>query len=122
MFLFCIEPLLLLFVGVQVVAKDSMVQCVAEAIRCTGLLSKGLRREFSSYARHFCPLVLEKFKEKNANVCSACHEALDFFHRYSFHLTDVQDDVVGRCLAFCCNLPLTECFVGHSVRSFLRCA
>ncbi|CAD7700615.1 unnamed protein product [Ostreobium quekettii] len=79
----------------KIIAKDSMVAVVAEAIHCVAALSKGLRGEFLSYSRIFCPLILEKFKEKNLAVCAACHEALAAFHKFSFQLVDIQDDIIA---------------------------
>ena len=50
---------------------------VALAAKCVGLLATGLRKKFSQYSSMIIPPILEKFKEKKANVVSALREAID---------------------------------------------
>ena len=80
---------------VQIVAKDSNVQVVAEAINCFAALAKGLRREYASTARGLTSVLLDKYKEKNAAVGRAVPEALEAMHRYCWTLLDVHDDFIG---------------------------
>ena len=49
-------------------------------------IAKGLRSAFKTYASAVLPVVLEKFKEKKANVVSALDEAskFDLGYPYSF--------------------------------------
>ena len=55
--------------------------CVADAAGCLGALAQGLRRDFASTARSMFPILLEKLKDKNSNVCMQCSQALATFHR-----------------------------------------
>lgn len=80
----------------QIITKDSNVQCIAEAANCLGALASGLRQDFSGPAKSFCPVLLEKLKEKNPVVGRAVPEALASLHKHCFMLQDVVDDVVGR--------------------------
>ncbi len=66
----------------KVIVKDSNVVCVAEAVACLGRLAKGLRKDFASSARAFFPVLLDKYKDKNSNLCTNCDEALSFCIRY----------------------------------------
>ena len=70
----------------KVIAKDSNVVCVAEAVACLGRLAKGLRRDFAPSARAFCSVLLDKYKDKNSNICAQCDEALGYFIRCCPHL------------------------------------
>ncbi|EFJ44246.1 microtubule organizing protein mora [Volvox carteri f. nagariensis] len=76
----------------KLISKDSNVVVVAESINCCGLLAKGLRKEFASWARNLAGLLLEKFKEKNSNVGNAVAGALTFMHKYCWSLTEVVED------------------------------
>ncbi len=53
---------LVAYLCVQMVSKDSNVVVVAECINVFGLLAKGLRKEFASYARNIAGQLLEKYK------------------------------------------------------------
>lgn len=70
----------------KVIVKDSNVVCVAEAVACLGRLAKGLRRDFAPSARAFCSVLLDKYKDKNSNICTQCDEALGHFIRCCPHL------------------------------------
>ena len=63
--------------------KDSNVVCVADAAGCLGALAQGLRREFASTARSMFPVLLDKLKDKNSNVCAQCNLALATFNRHA---------------------------------------
>ena len=65
----------------QILVKDSNVVCVADAAGCLGALAQGLRREFAPTARALFPVLLDKLKDKNANVCAQSGQALAAFHR-----------------------------------------
>lgn len=53
----------------QLISKDSNVVVVAESINCVGLLAKGLRKEFASWARNLASALLEKFKVCSCALC-----------------------------------------------------
>ncbi|KAL3133794.1 hypothetical protein ABBQ32_008271 [Trebouxia sp. C0010 RCD-2024] len=78
----------------KIISKDSHIGVVSEAIACVGMLSKGLRKEFSSSARVFVPVLLDKFKDKNTICVTNVSEALSFMHTYCFAMSDIQDDLV----------------------------
>lgn len=44
------------------------------------MLAKGLRREFTSSARVFVPVLLDKFKDKNTICVNNVAEALSHMH------------------------------------------
>eukprot|EP00198_Chlamydomonas_reinhardtii_P006227 XP_001695563.1 microtubule associated protein [Chlamydomonas reinhardtii] len=77
----------------KLISKDSNVVVVAESINCVGLLAKGLRKEFASWARNLASALLEKFKEKNTNVGIAVTTALTYMHKYCWHLSEVVEDL-----------------------------
>ena len=53
------------------IAKDTNVMLVALAAQCLAGIAKGLRQGFRQHAASSLPVVLEKFKEKKANVVAA---------------------------------------------------
>ena len=61
----------------QLIAKDANVMVVALAAKCVGLLATGLRKKFTQYSSMIIPPILEKFKEKKANVVTALRDAID---------------------------------------------
>lgn len=61
----------------KIIAKDTNVMIVALAGQCVAGLAKGLKKKFSPFALAFTETILEKFKEKKANVVSAMREAID---------------------------------------------
>ena len=65
----------------KIIVKDSNVVCVAEAVACLGRLARGLRRDFAPSARAFFSVLLDKYKDKNSNICTQCDEALGHFIR-----------------------------------------
>ena len=60
------------------ISKDSNVVVVAESINCCGLLAKGLRKDFSSWARNLTGLLLEKFKVRVSCTVRCTHEGSDY--------------------------------------------
>eukprot|EP00041_Stephanoeca_diplocostata_P035693 m.1267989 g.1267989 ORF g.1267989 m.1267989 type:complete len:2057 (+) comp24744_c0_seq4:288-6458(+) len=62
---------------INVVSSDSNVLNVAFAAKCLGALACGLRSHFQPHAITVLTVLLEKFKEKKANVVSALGEACD---------------------------------------------
>uniref|UniRef100_A0A1A9W8C3 TOG domain-containing protein n=1 Tax=Glossina brevipalpis TaxID=37001 RepID=A0A1A9W8C3_9MUSC len=61
----------------KVITKDTNVVLVAMGGKCLAMLAKGLGKRFSSYAMGCIPSLLEKFKEKKANVVTALRDAID---------------------------------------------
>lgn len=61
----------------KVLAKDTNVVLVAMAGKCIAGLAKGLGKKFMPYAATCIQAILEKFKEKKANVVAALREAID---------------------------------------------
>jgi len=61
----------------QVVDKDTNVLNVSWAAKCLGALAHGLRNHFSSYTVNTMKSLLNKFKEKKANVVTALVDASD---------------------------------------------
>ena len=57
--------------------NDSNVNVLVQAIRLIGYLAKGQKKFFESYAKHFFPVFLAKFKEKKPQVIQEIHKALD---------------------------------------------
>lgn len=66
----------------KIISKDSHIGVVSEAVACTGVLAKGLRKEYSSSARVFVPVLLDKFKDKNTICVNNVSEALSFMHMW----------------------------------------
>lgn len=61
----------------KVIQKDSNVLCTALAGKCLAGLANGLKKRFQTYSSACIPSLLEKFKEKKANVLAANREAID---------------------------------------------
>lgn len=72
----------------RIINKDTNIVVATVAVKCLALLANGLRKNFHTYAVSTFAVVLEKFKEKKANVVQALREAIDavflsvriFFH------------------------------------------
>ncbi|VEN43701.1 unnamed protein product, partial [Callosobruchus maculatus] len=77
----------------KVVQKDTNVICVAIAGRCIAGIANGLKKKFQTYAGFVVPALLEKFKEKKANVVSALREAIDATY-LTTTLEAILDDVL----------------------------
>ncbi|KAK2868912.1 hypothetical protein Q7C36_000783 [Tachysurus vachellii] len=78
----------------KVIGKDTNVMLVMLAAKCVAGLSTGLRKKFGPYAGHLVPTILEKFKEKKAQVVQALQEALDAVY-LSTTLEKVSEDVLA---------------------------
>ncbi|XP_062868509.1 cytoskeleton-associated protein 5-like isoform X2 [Trichomycterus rosablanca] len=78
----------------KVIGKDTNVMLVTLAAKCVAGLATGLRKKFGTYAGHLVSTILEKFKEKKAQVVQALQEAIDAVF-LSTSLQNVSDDVLG---------------------------
>jgi cytoskeleton-associated protein 5 len=78
----------------KVITKDTNVVLVALAGKCLALLAKGLAKKFQPYAVSCVGGILEKFKEKKANVVQALREAIDAIYPAT-NLEAIQEDVFG---------------------------
>lgn len=78
----------------KVITKDSNVVLVALGGKCLALLAKGLSKKFQPYAVVCTSGILEKFKEKKANVVTALREAIDAIYP-STNLEAIQEDVLA---------------------------
>lgn len=76
----------------KVITKDTNVVLVALAGKCLALLAKGLAKKFQPYAVACVGGILEKFKEKKANVVQALRDAMDAIYP-STNLEAIQEDV-----------------------------
>lgn len=77
----------------KVVAKDSNVVLVAMAGKSLAALARGLAKKFSPYASVCVAAILEKFKEKKANVVAALRDAIDSIYP-STTLEAMQEDLL----------------------------
>lgn len=78
----------------KVITKDTNVVLVAAAGKCLCQIAKGLGKKFQPYAIVCVAGILEKFKEKKANVVQALREAIDAIYP-STNLEAIQEDVFG---------------------------
>jgi len=62
-----------------VITRDTIINCVVDAVRCLGLLASGLRAEFSQYVKPLVPIVLAQLKEKKPLMNKPVNETLDAF-------------------------------------------
>lgn len=76
----------------KILTKDTNVVLVAMAGKCIASLAKGLAKKFSPYALSCVSAILEKFKEKKANVVTALREAIDAIYP-STTLDALQEDL-----------------------------
>lgn len=77
----------------KVITKDTNVVLVAMAGKCLALLAKGVGKKFTPYAGSCVSGILEKFKEKKANVVTALREAIDAIYP-STTLEALQEDLL----------------------------
>lgn len=77
----------------KVLTKDTNVVLVAMAGKCMASLAKGLAKKFAPYAVACVGGILEKFKEKKANVVTALREAIDAIYPSST-LESLQEDIL----------------------------
>ncbi|XP_053369501.1 cytoskeleton-associated protein 5-like [Clarias gariepinus] len=78
----------------KVIGKDTNVMLVTLAAKCVAGLASGLRKKFGPYAGHLVPTILEKFKEKKAQVVQALQEAIDAAF-LSTTLEKISEDVLA---------------------------
>lgn len=76
----------------KVITKDTNVVLVAMAGKSLAMLAKGLGKKFQPYAAVCIGGLLEKFKEKKANVVQALRDAIDAMYP-STNLEAIQEDV-----------------------------
>ncbi|GFR88017.1 cytoskeleton-associated protein [Elysia marginata] len=79
---------------ITVVSKDTNVMLVALAGKSLAGIAKGLRKKFQPYASASISAILEKFKEKKANVVAALREAIDACFQ-SISLEVIQEDAIA---------------------------
>uniref|UniRef100_A0A1B0CAC3 Putative microtubule-associated protein n=1 Tax=Lutzomyia longipalpis TaxID=7200 RepID=A0A1B0CAC3_LUTLO len=77
----------------KILTKDTNVVLVALSGKLIAGLAKGLGKKFSPYAVVCIAAILEKFKEKKANVVSALREAIDAIYP-STNLDAIQEDIL----------------------------
>ena len=61
----------------KIIGKDTNIVVATLAIKCLAMLATGLRKGFDKHANSCISVLLEKFKEKKANVVQALREAID---------------------------------------------
>ena len=59
------------------IAKDANINCVIVAANCLEELAKAMKETFGKYREAVVPLMLERLKERKANVTDAIGAALD---------------------------------------------
>jgi cytoskeleton-associated protein 5 len=74
---------------------DANVIVVGRAAKAIALLARGLRRDFAGSARALLGTLLDRLKEKKAQVTEPVNEALDAFHGRCFVLGEVLEDVAA---------------------------
>lgn len=57
--------------------NDSNMQVMLSTIKLVGLLAKGYCRSFEQFAKHFLPILIQKFKDKKTAMLTETHTALD---------------------------------------------
>ncbi|CAG9332562.1 unnamed protein product [Blepharisma stoltei] len=72
--------------------NDSNINVMVQAMRLIGLLAKGQRKYFDSFAKQFFPMMIMKFKDKKPQVIQEAHIGLDNL-LYSVSLEQVLDDI-----------------------------
>jgi len=78
----------------KIITKDSNVMVVGIAVKCLGRLALGLKKGFQPYANTVLPQLLEKFKEKKANVVGPLRDAVDAIYPIT-SLEAIQEDVIA---------------------------
>ena len=75
------------------ILSDPNINVVQSGIKIMGQLSKGLRKNFSSAAKIFFPILLGKFKDKKSQIVDETHKALDMFYFSMPNFEDIFEDV-----------------------------
>ncbi|KAL4713510.1 hypothetical protein ACJJTC_010495 [Scirpophaga incertulas] len=78
----------------KVVSKDTNVMLVALGVRLLGMIASGLRGKFTPYAVACVQAILEKFKEKKANVVAALRETIDAIYPCT-NLEAIMEDMLA---------------------------
>ena len=78
----------------RLISKDINIVVSTLAIKCLAMLATGLRKGFNKYANGSVAVLLEKFKEKKANVVQVLREAIDAVY-VSTSLEAIQEDLVS---------------------------
>ncbi|XP_065581749.1 cytoskeleton-associated protein 5-like [Artemia franciscana] len=78
----------------KIIAKDTNVNVIANAGKNLAALANGLKKKFSPYAVSCVSTILDKFKEKKANVVAAMREAIDAIYP-STNLEAIQEDALA---------------------------
>ncbi|GBP43034.1 Protein mini spindles [Eumeta japonica] len=78
----------------KVISKDTNVMLVAQAGRLLGVVAAGLRTKFQPYAVACIQAILDKFKEKKANVVAALREATDAIYPCT-NLEAIMEDMLA---------------------------
>ena len=74
------------------ILNDNNINIVIIGIKCLGVLAKGLRKNFSTGAKIFFPILLQKFKDKKTLLVEENHKTLEKF-LYSINLEDIQENI-----------------------------
>ncbi|KAI9155895.1 hypothetical protein H9P43_009005 [Blastocladiella emersonii ATCC 22665] len=104
----------LVSVFVKTINKDANINVVIAAVQCVGALAKGLRGGFATYRHAVVPPLLEKCKEKRANVLVPICAALDAV----FAATSLDANVEDTLAVFAHKNPSVK---GEAVRFLVRC-
>ncbi|CAH2055745.1 unnamed protein product, partial [Iphiclides podalirius] len=78
----------------KVISKDTNVMLVALGGRLLGVVAAGLRGKFQPYAVSCVQTVLEKFKERKANVVAALRDAIDAIYPCT-NLEAIMEDMLA---------------------------
>jgi cytoskeleton-associated protein 5 len=72
--------------------NDSNLQVTLQAIKLVGLLAKGQRKYFESYAKQFFPVIIQKYKDKKTQVLTEANFCLDNL-LFSFSFDSILEDL-----------------------------
>ncbi len=61
------------------------------SLNAMAILSKGLRKDFTSEARELMPNIIEKFKDKKGKVLIATYSTMDSIFKYTLTIEDIID-------------------------------
>lgn len=78
----------------HIISKDTNIVVATLAIKSLSLLASGLRKGFHAYANSCISVLLEKFKEKKANVVQTLRECIDAVY-LATSLEPIAEDLTG---------------------------
>lgn len=78
----------------HIISKDTNIVVATLAIKCLSMLASGLRKGFHSHANACVSILLEKFKEKKANVVQTLRECIDAVYQAT-SLEPIAEDLTG---------------------------